>query len=41
MVSSYKEYKSEGAVGYAGDMPKVMEYSHANMAKRFADLLRP
>jgi hypothetical protein len=41
LVNSYKEYKTEGSVRYKGDMPRVMDYSHANMAKRFAELLRP
>jgi len=40
LVSSYMEYKTEGSVRYKGDMTRVMEYSHANMAKQFADLLR-
>lgn len=35
----YKEYKREGMVSYNGDIEKVNNYSHREMAKKFADVL--
>ena len=35
----YLEYKQKGRVDYAGNIGKINQYSHREMAKKFADIL--
>jgi glycosyltransferase involved in cell wall biosynthesis len=39
LISSYSEYKRYGQVRYAGDASAIAQYTHANMAQRFANVL--
>ena len=39
LTSSYSEYKRYGQVRYAGDASAIAQYTHAKMARRFADVL--
>lgn len=35
----YSEYKYKGFVSYNGQLPKIMKYSHREMARKFSDVL--
>ena len=39
LLRLYQEYKSTGAVSYAGDETETSKYSHREMAKKFAAIL--
>ncbi len=39
LLQMYQEYKSTGAVTYAGDEARISRYSHREMARRFATIL--
>jgi hypothetical protein len=39
LLRLYQEYKSNGAVSYAGDEVEINKYSHRQMAKKFAAIL--
>jgi len=39
LLRLYQEYKSTGAVSYAGDEAETSKYSHREMAKKFAAIL--
>jgi glycosyltransferase involved in cell wall biosynthesis len=39
LLRLYQEYKSTGAVSYAGDEAETSKYSHREMAKKFASIL--
>jgi hypothetical protein len=39
LLRLYQEYKSTGAVSYAGDETETNKYSHREMAKKFASIL--
>jgi len=39
LLRLYQEYKSTGAVTYAGDEAETSKYSHREMAKKFASIL--
>lgn len=39
LMSAYSEYKQFGIVRYRGDAAAIAQYTHASMAKRFANVL--
>ena len=40
LLKAYREYKELGAVLYRGIDAEVMKYSHREMARKFAEVLK-